>query len=100
MYRVSDGHKLYEKVVDQIKNMISSGAYHKGEMLPSEKDLIEMTGVSRITVREAMRVLKETGVIETKKGKGSFVLIDGTTSRRIEPGSLNRTGNSSKLRKY
>lgn len=83
MYRVADGHKLYEKVVDQIKNMISSGAYHKGDMLPSEKDLIEMTGVSRITVREAMRILKETGVIETKKGKGSFVLIDGDDLQMI-----------------
>lgn len=88
MYRVSDGHKLYEKVVDQVKDMISSGMYHKGDMLPSEKELTEMTGVSRITVREAMRILKETGIIETKKGKGSFVLIDGDDFRKLRTREL------------
>ena len=51
-------------------------------MLPSEKELMEMTGVSRITVREALRILSETGVIETKKGKGSFVLIDSSYFRQ------------------
>lgn len=88
MYRVSDGHRLYEKVVDLVKDMISSGMYHKGDMLPSEKELIEMTGVSRITVREAMRILKETGIIETKKGKGSFVLIDGDDFRKLRTQDL------------
>ena len=37
--------------------MIVQGIYKKGDLLPSEKELIEMTGVSRITVREALRLL-------------------------------------------
>lgn len=69
--------KLYEQVVQQIKTMILNGTYKKGDLLPSEKELIEMTGVSRITVREALRTLAEVGIIETKKGKGSIVLING-----------------------
>ena len=69
--------KLYEQVEEQIRNMVLNGIYRKGDLLPSEKELMEMTGVSRITVREALRVLAEVGIIETRKGKGSIVLIDG-----------------------
>lgn len=76
MFQVVDRPKLYEQVVEQIKNMIVQGIYKKGDLLPSEKELIEMTGVSRITVREALRLLNEAGVIETHKGKGSFVTVD------------------------
>ena len=78
MFRVMERPKLYEQVVDQIKNLIIQGVYKKGELLPSEKELIEMTGVSRITVREALRILGEAGVIETHKGKGSFVMVEGS----------------------
>lgn len=67
---------LYEQVVEQIKEMIAQGIYQKGDMLPSEKELMQMTGVSRITVREALKTLAEVGIIETRKGKGSFVLVD------------------------
>ena len=67
---------LYEQVARMILNSIADGIYTKGDILPSEKDLIEMTGVSRITVREALKKLAEMGVIETRKGKGSFVLVD------------------------
>lgn len=69
--------KLYEQVEDQIRDMIIKGVYEKGKLLPSEKELMDMTGVSRITVREALRELAEVGIIETHKGKGSIVLIDG-----------------------
>ena len=39
---------------------------------------MESTGVSRITVREALRILSQAGVIETRRGKGSYVLVDGS----------------------
>lgn len=77
--KVQSTTTLYEQVVEQIKIMIAQGVYQKGDMLPSEKDLIQMTGVSRITVREALKSLAEVGIIETKKGKGSFVLVDAKT---------------------
>ncbi len=76
MEKIVSGQKLYEQVVERIKNMIMQGVYQKGDLLPSEKELIEMMGVSRITVREGLRLLSETGVIRTHKGKGSYVLID------------------------
>ena len=77
-YTLTSGKKLYEQVLERIKGMIAQGTYQKGDMLPSEKELMEMMGVSRITVREALRLLSEACVIETRKGKGSFILIDRT----------------------
>lgn len=76
MKKINGTSKLYEQVLAQIESMILQGNYKKGDMLPSEKEIIDMTGVSRITVREALKKLSEAGVIETRKGKGSFVLMD------------------------
>lgn len=76
MKPVSSGSKLYEQVVERISAMITQGVYQKGDLLPSEKELIEMMGVSRITVREALRLLSESGVIQTRKGKGSYLMVD------------------------
>lgn len=77
MFKIIQGTKLYELVIEQIESLILRGVYKKGDMLPSEKDLVASTGVSRITVREALRLLAGAGIIETKHGKGSQVIIDG-----------------------
>jgi len=91
-YRVKNGMKLYEQVLSQIREMILNGFYQKGDMLPSEKELMDLTGVSRITVREALRLLNESGVIETQKGKGSFVCIDSKELQKFsEDGNDYRT---------
>lgn len=81
MLKKISGTTLYEQVMDQIKDMIAQGIYQKGDLLPSEKELMQMTGVSRITVREALKALAEVGMIETRHGKGSFVLVDPDTLR-------------------
>ena len=83
-YRVKTGVKLYTQVLEQVKSMIAQGVYKKGDLLPSEKELIEMMGVSRITVRKALQILSEAGVIETRKGKGSFVAGANTELIREE----------------
>jgi GntR family transcriptional repressor for pyruvate dehydrogenase complex len=69
---------LYEQVAGQIENIIFRGEHKKGELLPSERELMDLTGVSRITVREALRHLAEVGIIETRKGKGSVVMVSAT----------------------
>ena len=84
-YRVKTGVKLYTQVLEQVKSMIAQGVYKKGDLLPSEKELIEMMGVSRITVRKALQILSEAGVIETRKGKGSFVAMDAS---ELAPASM------------
>ena len=67
---------LYEQVVRELRNQIISGRYKKGEPLPSEKELIDSMVVSRITVRRAIHILSEMGLIETNQGKNSVVVFD------------------------
>lgn len=63
----------YEMVVNQIKDMISSGRLKEGEKLPSEIALARQLGVSRATLREAFRILEEEGLIKRYHGVGTFV---------------------------
>ena len=77
---------LYEQVFEQIKNAVRNGDYKKGNLLPSEKELMELTGVSRVTVRQALKLLSDSGIIETYKGKGSVVVVDW--NGLLSPGEL------------
>lgn len=62
-----------EFVADQMKKKIISGEYASGDKLPVESELCQGFGVSRITVREAMKKLNTMGLVEIKQGKGTFV---------------------------
>lgn len=62
-----------EQVSQQICDMISSGHYNPGDKLPTQKQLEEMMGVSRPTLREAISRLISLGIIEARQGQGYFV---------------------------
>ena len=66
---------LYEQVLRDLRTKIVSGAYKKGDLLPSEKELIDNYGVSRITIRKALSILADMGLVETSQGRGSVVLF-------------------------
>src|SRR4051794_37505240 len=75
----------YELVVDQIRRAIQIGRFLPGEKLPTERELAGQLGVSRTTVREAMRVLQGEGLIETRRGRaGGAVVIaaEGSPAER------------------
>ncbi|MFA9240463.1 MAG: GntR family transcriptional regulator [Candidatus Paceibacteria bacterium] len=61
--------KLYEKILKNIENK----KYYTCEKLPSENEFAKEFCVNRHTVRQALQMLKEKGIIYTKKGKGNFV---------------------------
>jgi GntR family transcriptional repressor for pyruvate dehydrogenase complex len=67
--------KAYEQVADQLRDLIFEGELPLGERLPNEQDLAQNFGVSRATVREALRVLATESLLRTAKGAGggSFV---------------------------
>ncbi|AZB42997.1 GntR family transcriptional regulator [Bacillus sp. FJAT-42376] len=69
----SDNRHLYLQVIDRIKEDIKNGAYKEREKLPSEFDLAKNLGVSRATLREALRILEEENVIIRRHGVGTFV---------------------------
>lgn len=70
--------RLYEQIVRQIENQIVSGELRAGDKLPTEHELAEQFGVSRTSVREAMKALVQKGLVDVKPGRGSFV-INGTS---------------------
>jgi GntR family transcriptional repressor for pyruvate dehydrogenase complex len=65
--------KVYEQVIDQIKNMIDKGTLKKGDKLPSERNLVQQLQVSRASIREALRALEVIGLIECRQGEGSYI---------------------------
>ncbi len=69
----SDNRHLYLQVIDRLKQDIEEGVYKEREKLPSEFDLAKHLGVSRATLREALRILEEENVIIRRHGVGTFV---------------------------
>ena len=64
---------LTTATVDVLRQAIQEGKYPPGSQLPSELDLISILGVSRTTLREAMRSLEEQGLIVRRRGLGTYV---------------------------
>ncbi len=65
--------KVTDKIVDQLETLIRGGQIAPGDKLPSERQLIEMLGVGRSSLREALNKLEVMGYVEIKKRKGIFV---------------------------
>lgn len=64
---------LPEEMASSLKNQIKQAKLKPGERLPTEPELMKMFGVSRSTVREAIRILSHSGWIRVKQGQGTFV---------------------------
>jgi GntR family transcriptional regulator, arabinose operon transcriptional repressor len=67
---------LYERVHDYVLHQIRTEALEPGDRVPSEKELAERFGVSRITSKRALRMLADAGLVERRRGMGSFVTAD------------------------
>lgn len=65
--------KRYKLVIESLKNYIISERLEPGDKLPSEKELSEMLGVGRTSIREATKALEVLGILEIKAGNGMFV---------------------------
>jgi len=71
----SRGRKLvYMGIADVLAERIGDGTYPPEGRLPAEQDLVAEFGASRESVRRAVAELRQRGLIETVKGKGSFIL--------------------------
>src|SRR5437588_5636144 len=65
--------RRYEQVAEQIRKLISSGALKPGDKLPSERELCVKLGVGRSSIRDAVRTLQATGILEPRQGHGTVV---------------------------
>jgi GntR family transcriptional regulator, transcriptional repressor for pyruvate dehydrogenase complex len=65
--------KVYIEIVKQLRMLISKERLKPGDKLPSERELSERLNVGRSSVREALRALELLGLIETRRGEGTFI---------------------------
>lgn len=71
---------LVEQVAVQIEELIESGQWKVGDKLPPEMELMDQFGVSRNTLREAIRALVHSGLLETRQGSGTVVQAKSSLS--------------------
>lgn len=65
--------KVYIEIVKQLREMITVDGLESGDKIPSERELSERLNVGRSSVREALRALELLGLIETRRGEGTFI---------------------------
>jgi GntR family transcriptional repressor for pyruvate dehydrogenase complex len=65
--------RLYEQIVEQIEQQILRGKLRHGDRLPTERELAEQFHVSRTVVREAVKALREKGLVQGYQGRGTFI---------------------------
>jgi len=83
MFRRARQHRVYQDVVGQIQEAILEGRLKIGDRLPAERELTELFRASRGTIREALRVLEQKGLIEIKLGVGGGAVIKGVTTDQM-----------------
>src|SRR3990172_4449839 len=64
---------VFRQIADQIREAIDKGRYKEGAKIPSEAELGEHFGVSRMTVRNALQQLEGEGLVVSEHGKGVYV---------------------------
>src|SRR5207253_8878368 len=78
VYKAVRTSRLYEQIVKQIEESILKGELKPGDQLPAERELAQQFGVSRTAVREAVKTLREKGLVESYSGRGTFI-TNGTS---------------------
>ncbi len=63
----------YQQIADELRGRVLSGEYAPGRMLPSESEMSEEFDASRVTVRRALEMLREEGLVDARQGFGWFV---------------------------
>ncbi|WP_084000649.1 FadR/GntR family transcriptional regulator [Actinomadura kijaniata] len=83
VFRPVRGGNAFEETVERLLQAIKLGVVARGDRLPPERELAPLLGVSRVTLREAIRALAQEGYVESRRGRagGTFV-----TYRRPRPG--------------
>ena len=74
----------YQEVADSLLGQITNDRYRIGAMLPSELELCQQFGVSRYTVREALRRLGDMGVVSRRQGSGTMVKAREPAARFVQ----------------
>jgi GntR family transcriptional repressor for pyruvate dehydrogenase complex len=94
MYNQIQSERLYELIIEQIEQRLLAGDLKVGDRLPPERDLAEQFGVSRTAVREAVKALRQKGLVEVQPGRGTFITNGTSQVMRHSLGLLMKIGGS------
>lgn len=83
MFQTAKQTKVFQDVVEQIQQAILDGRLKAGDTLPAERELKETFNVSRGTLREALRVLEQKGLIKIKLGVGGGSVVKAVDTKQI-----------------
>lgn len=83
MFQVAKQNRVFQDVISQIEEAILSGEIKVGEKLPAERQLKEMFETSRGTVREALRVLEQKGLISIKTGTNGGAIVESVKTEKV-----------------
>lgn len=89
VFQPVSGGRVSDEIVDQFKSAIRSGRLSTGDRLPPERELTELFGVSRVTVRDALRVLEANGLVEIRVGAGGGAFVTAPDSGDVGEGISN-----------
>jgi len=87
-----ENKRLYRQIAEQIARLIESKEFPVGTKLPSERELAELTGVSRPSVREALIALEVEGLVEVRGGSGVMVVARRSLPRETPSASAPTPG--------
>ncbi len=79
-FRAAKQNRIFQDIVEQIQESILNGKFKQGDILPPERELKEMFQTSRGTLREALRVLEQKGLIEIRLGVNGGAFVKGDIS--------------------
>jgi DNA-binding FadR family transcriptional regulator len=83
MFQTAKQTKIFQDVVEQIQDAIFDGRLKAGDTLPAERELKQMFNISRGTLREALRVLEQKGLIEIRLGVGGGSVVKSVNADQI-----------------
>lgn len=82
-FRPARPRRAFDEIIDQVRSMVRTGELRPGDRLPAERALAEQFEVSRNTVREALRMLEISGLIELKQGATGGAFIANADSGKV-----------------
>jgi GntR family transcriptional repressor for pyruvate dehydrogenase complex len=92
MFHAVRTRRTFEEAVQQIADAIRAGDLRTGDRLPSERALAAQMEISRPTLREAIKILSEAGVVDSRVGGGTFVKSETIPADLLEARSTLRVG--------
>lgn len=86
LFKTVSSSRVSQVIVEQIRLLLKEERLQPGDRLPSERELCVHFGVSRVTVREALRILEAGGLVEIRVGARGGAFVTAPTSRRVGEG--------------